>query len=93
MRLDRRRVRTDLLETIKIINGYYDLTFDTFLRKRLRAEPRSTKNVPSSSVHWLYIAARHLQGAERLCAHAQFVHMRMAVAPETRLLATKSCIV
>ena len=30
MRLDRRRVRSDLLETFKIINGYYDLTVDTF---------------------------------------------------------------
>jgi len=29
MRLDR-RVRSDLLETFKIINGYYDLTYDTF---------------------------------------------------------------
>ena len=32
MRLDRRRVRSDLLETFKIINGYYDLTYDTFLK-------------------------------------------------------------
>ena len=32
MRLDRRRVRSDLLETFKIISGYYDLTFDTFLK-------------------------------------------------------------
>jgi len=30
MRLDRRRVRSDLLETFKIINGYYDLTVDFF---------------------------------------------------------------
>jgi len=30
MRLDRRRVRSDLLETFKIINGYYNLTADTF---------------------------------------------------------------
>jgi len=30
MRLDRRRVRRDLLDTFKIINGYYDLTYDTF---------------------------------------------------------------
>jgi len=29
MRLDR-RVRSDLLETFKIINGYYNLTYDTF---------------------------------------------------------------
>jgi len=29
MHLDRRRVRSELLETFKIINGYYDLTFDT----------------------------------------------------------------
>jgi len=32
MRLDRRRVIRDLLETFKIINGYYDLTVDTFLK-------------------------------------------------------------
>jgi len=30
MCLDRSRVRSDLLETCKIINWYYDLTFDTF---------------------------------------------------------------
>jgi len=29
MRLDRRRVRSDLMEIFKIINGYYDLTADT----------------------------------------------------------------
>ena len=29
MSLDR-RVRSDLLETFKIINGYYDLTYDTW---------------------------------------------------------------
>ena len=32
MRLYRRRVRSDLLETFKIINGYYDLTYDTFFK-------------------------------------------------------------
>ena len=32
MRLDRGRVRSDLLETFKIINGYYDLSADTFLK-------------------------------------------------------------
>ena len=32
VRLDRRRVRSDLLETFKIINGYYDLTYDTFFK-------------------------------------------------------------
>jgi len=55
--------------------------------KRLRAEQLGTSIVQSRS------AARHLEGAKRLCAHAQFVHMRMAVAPETTLLATKSCII
>ena len=29
--MDRRRVRSDLLETFKIINMYYDLTVGTFL--------------------------------------------------------------
>jgi len=33
MHCDRRRVRSDLLETFKIINGYYDLTVDTFFIK------------------------------------------------------------
>jgi len=32
MRLDRRRVRSDLLETFKIINGNYNLTADTFFQ-------------------------------------------------------------
>jgi len=32
MHLDRRRVRSELLETLKIINGYYDLTFDTIFK-------------------------------------------------------------
>jgi len=32
MRLDRRRVRSDLLETFKIINEYYNLTADTFFK-------------------------------------------------------------
>jgi len=32
MRLDRRRVRSDLLETFKIINGYHNLTADTFFK-------------------------------------------------------------
>jgi len=32
MRLDRRTVRSDLLETFKIINGHYDLTLDTFFK-------------------------------------------------------------
>ena len=32
MHLDRRRMRSDLLETFKIIDGYYDLTFDTFFK-------------------------------------------------------------
>jgi len=32
MCLDRRRLRSDLLETFKIINGYYDLTYHTFFK-------------------------------------------------------------
>jgi len=32
MHLDRRRVTSDLQETFKIINGYYDLTYDTFFK-------------------------------------------------------------
>jgi len=30
MHLDRRSVRSDLLEAFKIINGHYDISFDTF---------------------------------------------------------------
>jgi len=41
VRLDRRRVRSDLLETFKIINGYYDLTFDTFLNLMLLWKKRT----------------------------------------------------
>ena len=33
MHLDRRRVRSDLLETSKIINRHYDITSDTFFEK------------------------------------------------------------
>ena len=32
MRLDRRRVRSDLLEAFKIINEHYDISFDTFFK-------------------------------------------------------------
>ena len=32
MRLDRRRVRSDLLETFKNINGHHNLTADTFFK-------------------------------------------------------------
>jgi len=32
MQLDTRRVRSDLLETFKITNGYYDITSDTFFK-------------------------------------------------------------
>jgi len=38
MRLDRRRVKSDLLETFKIINGYYDFTVDTFLNLMMLEE-------------------------------------------------------
>ena len=31
--LDRRRVRSDLLEAFKIINGHYDVSFDTYFFK------------------------------------------------------------
>ena len=32
MRLDGRRVRSDLLEAFKIINRHYDISFDTFFK-------------------------------------------------------------
>jgi len=38
MLLDRRRVKSDLLETFKIINGYYDFTVDTFLNLMMLEE-------------------------------------------------------
>jgi len=44
MRLDRRRVRSELLETLKIINGYYDLTFDTFLNLMMLEEEDIAKS-------------------------------------------------
>ena len=31
MRLGRSRIRSDLIEAFKIINGYYDITLDSFL--------------------------------------------------------------
>ena len=40
MRLNRRRVRSDLLETFKIINGYYNLTADTFFKRSVYSHDR-----------------------------------------------------
>jgi len=33
MRLGRSRIRSDLIEAFKIINGYYDITLDPFFKK------------------------------------------------------------
>ena len=38
MRLDRRRVRSDLLEAFKIINGHCDVSFDIFFTNLMRLE-------------------------------------------------------
>ena len=38
MHLDSRRVRSDLLETFKIINGYYDTTSDVFFNLMMLEE-------------------------------------------------------
>jgi len=48
LHLDRRRVRSDLLVTFKIINGYYNLTADTFFKfdDSGRRGQTVSKNVP-----------------------------------------------
>ena len=43
MRLDRRRARSDLLEAFKIINGHYDISFDTFSNLMIVEEEDSKK--------------------------------------------------
>jgi len=45
MRLDRSRVRSDLLETFKIINEYYDLTVATFFKFNDAGRREHSKNL------------------------------------------------
>jgi len=54
MRLDRRGVRSDLLiETFKIINGYYDLTVDTFLNLMMLEEEDIAKSYSREEADWI----------------------------------------
>jgi len=53
MRLDRRRVRCDLLEAFKIVNGLYDLTSDTFLNLMMLEEEDIPKSYSREEAHWI----------------------------------------
>jgi len=54
MRLDRRRVRSDLLETSKIINGHYDLTYDSaFLNLMMLEEEDIAKGYSREKADWI----------------------------------------
>jgi len=52
MRLDRRRVRSNLLE-VKIINGYYDITLDTFLNLMMQEEEDIAKSYSREEANWI----------------------------------------
>ena len=52
-RLDRRRVRSDLLETFKIINMYYDLTVGTFLNLIMLEEEDIAKSYSREEADWI----------------------------------------
>ena len=53
MRLDRSRVRSDLLETFKIINEYYDLTVDTFFNLMMLEEENIAKIYSREEADWI----------------------------------------
>ena len=54
MRLDRRRVRSDLLETSNIINGHYDLTYDSaFLNLMMLEEEDIAKGYSREKADWI----------------------------------------
>jgi len=61
MHLDRRRVRSDLLVTFKIINGYYNLTADTFFKFDDSGRRGQTATLPLEIKHsnFLQISSRY----------------------------------
>jgi len=52
MRLEGRR-ESDLLDTFKIINGYYDLTVDTFLNLTMLEEEDIAKSYSRKEADWI----------------------------------------
>jgi len=52
MRLEGRR-ESDLLDTFKIINGYYDLTVDTFLNLMMLEEEDIAKSYSRKEADWI----------------------------------------
>jgi len=53
MHLDRRILRSDLLEIFKTINGYYDLTYDTFLNLMMPEEEDIAKSYSREEADWI----------------------------------------
>jgi len=53
MRLDRRRVKSDLPKAFKIVNGFYDLTSDTFLNLMMLEEEDTAKSYSREEADWI----------------------------------------
>ena len=53
MRLDRRRVRSDLIEAYKRINGYYHVTLDFFFHLTTLDKEVIAKSCSKEEVDWI----------------------------------------